>query len=113
MREKLTLGMILLSTSAMMRLTSPFWMAASALTAVITSPEMRCTSASGASSAASASDGSSGVPATASTAISRENHWRRCMSVDPFVAVAGVLGWATRLRPGLYVTGSGANVSLV
>ena len=41
----------LVSTSVMMRFTSPAWIAGSAFTAVITSPEMRLTSASGASAA--------------------------------------------------------------
>jgi hypothetical protein len=52
MRWKLTFGMILLSTRTMILLMSPALIDLSALIVSSTSPEMRCTRASGASSAA-------------------------------------------------------------
>ena len=57
MRWKFTLGMTLLSTSAMIFAVSPDLMSLSALMAAITSSDRRLISASGASSAASANRG--------------------------------------------------------
>jgi hypothetical protein len=79
MREKLTFGMILVSTKVTMRPMSPFWIAASAFTASMTSPEMRLTSASGASSAAKACVATSGLASSALVASKRDIHCRRCI----------------------------------
>jgi hypothetical protein len=58
MRRKFTLGITVLSTSAITLSMSPAWMALSARTVLSTSTERRLISASGVSSAASAASGS-------------------------------------------------------
>jgi hypothetical protein len=86
MRWKLTFGMILLSTSAMILSMSPERMDLSALMAPSTSPEMRCTKASGASSAARAGE-TKKAAALNSRALARASRpmWRRCTVAVEFM----------------------------
>ncbi len=84
MRVKFTLGMILLSTSAMMRLMSPAWIAASDLMVLSTSVERRLTMASGASSCARA-----GRERLATAIVAAASQERRFNMWFPFEAIVG------------------------